>query len=319
MPQRRFLIASSFARLIRREQDMVGRIVEGYFPARPDRDHFISIEPGHCFLVLAPTSETAGVEERAEIPRSQADALLPVCAGKVGFECTIVRLRGGKEAVLQRFVVPGSLDLLSVEFEDDADANGFATPAWVGPEVTQDAAYDRGAMARVGMPEPEAIPLADAMLDELLDTLEESRLAAQLDGTLVSGAPLSRSQDDGRGASPEAPPQADQRPGSSDEARRTNLMTGLAEAMNEEGRSDNLTVGLAEALNSPELPEAAPGTGAPPGPDLTPDLTRASPWPPIERLLVPHLLGSGISTRNPGPRGDPVLTFVSPLSSEGVT
>ncbi len=247
MPQRRFLIASSFARLIRRDQDMVGRIVEGYFPARPERDHFISIEPGHCFLVLAPTSETAGVEERTEIPRSQADALLPVCAGKVGFECTIVRLRGDKEAVLQRFVVPGSLDLLSVEFEDDEDANGFAAPAWVGPEVTQDPAYDRGAMARVGMPEPEAIPLADAMLDELLDTLEESRLTAQLDGALVSGAPVSRSKDDGRGASPEGPPRTDQLPGlSGEEARRTSLMAGLA-----------------EALNSPELPEVAPGPGAP--------------------------------------------------------
>ena len=260
MPQRRFLIASSFARLIRREQDMVGRIVEGYFPARPDRDHFISIEPGYCFLVLAPTSEEAGVEERTEIPRAQADALLPVCAGKVGFECTIVRLQGGKEAVLQRFVVPGSLDLLSVEFEDDADANGFAAPAWVGPEVTQDPAYDRGAMARVGMPEPETIPLADAMLDELLDTLEESRLAAQLDGTLVSGAPLSRAKDDGRGATPQAPPQADQLPGlSNEDARRDSLMTGLAQALNEETRCDNLTVGLADALKSPELPEAAPG------------------------------------------------------------
>ena len=264
MPQRRFLIASSLARLIRRDQDMVGRIVEGYFPARPERDHFISIEPGHCFLVLAPTSETAGVEERAEIPRAQADALLPVCAGKVGFECTIVRLQGGTEAVLQRFVVPGSLDLLSVEFDDEADANGFAAPAWVGPEVTQDPAYDRGAMARVGTPEPEAIPLADAMLDELLDTLEESRLAAQLGGSQVARTALSRSQDEGRGATPEAPPLADQRPGSSDEeARRTSLMAGLAGALNEEARSDNLTVGLAEALNSPELPEVAPGTGAP--------------------------------------------------------
>ena len=119
-------------------------------------------------------------------------------------------------------------------------------------------------MARVGMPEPETIPLADAMLDELLDTLEESRLAAQLDGTLVSGAPLSRAKDDGRGATPQAPPQADQRPGSSDEeARRTSLMAGLAQALNEEARSDNLTVGLADALKSPELPEVAPGTGAP--------------------------------------------------------
>src|SRR5215212_11506663 len=248
MPQRRFLIASSFARLIRREQDMVGRIVEGFFPARPDWDHFLSIEPGHCFLVLAPTSETAGVEERTEIPRAQADALLPVCAGKVGFECTIVRLRGGKEAVLQRFVVPGSLDLLSVEFEDDADANGFAAPAWVGPEVTQDPAYDRGAMARVGMPEPETIPLADAMLDELLDTLEESRLAAQLGGTSAARTPFSRVEG-GHGAmtSPEAPPQTDQ-------------LSGLPD---EDARRDSLMTGLAEALNSPEPPRAAPGTGAP--------------------------------------------------------
>src|SRR5206468_2126874 len=154
MPQRRFLIASSLARLIRRDHDMVGRIVEGYFPARPERDHFISIEPGHCFLVLVPTSETAGVEERTEIPRSQADAIL----------------------------------------------------------------------------------------DELLDTLEESRLAAQLGGTQGARTALSRSQDEGRGASPEAPPQADQRQGSPDEeARRTSLMASLAEALNEEGRSDNLT------------------------------------------------------------------------------
>jgi len=248
MPQRRFLIASSFARLIRREQDMVGRIVEGYFPARPDRDHFISIEPGYCFLVLAPTSEEAGVEERTEIPRAQADALLPVCAGKVGFECTIVRLQGGKEAVLQRFVVPGSLDLLSVEFEDDADANGFAAPAWVGPEVTQDPAYDRGAMARVGMPEPEAIPLADAMLDELLDTLEESRLAAQLGGTQVARTPSARVEgDQGASASPEPLPRTDQ----------------LSRSADEDAGREGLMAGLAEALKSPELSRTAPGTGVP--------------------------------------------------------
>jgi len=76
MSQRRFLIASALARLIRKEQGVAGRIVEGYFPARPDRDHFVSIEPGHCYLVLATGREGAGVEERAEVPRSQAEALL---------------------------------------------------------------------------------------------------------------------------------------------------------------------------------------------------------------------------------------------------
>jgi len=81
MAQRRFLIASSLARLIRKDCGMAGRIVEGYFPPRPDRDHFVSIEPGHAYLVLAPAREGAGDEERTEVPRSQAEALLSIWAG----------------------------------------------------------------------------------------------------------------------------------------------------------------------------------------------------------------------------------------------
>src|SRR3954447_19850023 len=92
MPQRRFLVASSLARLIRKEQGVAGRIVEGYFPPRPDRDHFVSLEPSPAYLVLAPL-EGAGGAERPEVPRSKAEALLAVCAGKVGFEGTIVPLR----------------------------------------------------------------------------------------------------------------------------------------------------------------------------------------------------------------------------------
>src|SRR3954464_10645410 len=81
MSQRRFLIASALARLIRKEQGVAGRSVEGYFPARSDREHFVSLEPGHSYLVLAPAKEGAGEEERTEVPRSQAAALLPICAG----------------------------------------------------------------------------------------------------------------------------------------------------------------------------------------------------------------------------------------------
>src|SRR3954469_14133267 len=116
MARRRFLIASSLARLIRKDGGVAGRIVEGYFPARPDRDHFVSIEPGHSYLILAPAREGAGEGERTEVPHCQAEALLAVSAGRVGFECSIVRLRDGKQALLQRFVAPGSLDLLSIEF-----------------------------------------------------------------------------------------------------------------------------------------------------------------------------------------------------------
>src|SRR3954467_7928313 len=204
MTQRRFLIASSLARLIRKEGGVAGRIVEGYFPARPDRDHFVSIEPGHAYLVLAPAREGAGEVEQTEVPRSQAEALLPICAGKVGFECTIVPLRGDTQALLQRFVAPGSLDLLSVEFAAGEDADGFVPPAWFGPEVTQNPAYHRGSLARTGLPASEDIPLSNAMLEELLDMLEEGTIAAQL----------------GRGASPNI---RDDRPaqGPSDEASLT--------------------------------------------------------------------------------------------------
>src|SRR5919206_1084258 len=107
MAQRRFLVASSLARLIRKDCGMAGRIVEGYFPARPDRDHFVSLEPGHAYLVLAPAREGAGDEERTEVPRSQAEALLAVCAGKVGFEVTSVQLPGGRHVLLQHVIVPG--------------------------------------------------------------------------------------------------------------------------------------------------------------------------------------------------------------------
>src|SRR3954447_1032384 len=236
MAQRRFLIASALARLIRKEQGVAGRIVEGYFPARSDREHFVSIEPGHCYLVLAPAKEGAGEEERTEVPRSQAEALLAVCAGKVGFECTIVRLPGGKEALLQRFIAPGSLDCISVEFEEGEDANGFVPPAWFGPEVTQNPTYHRGSLARTGLPASEDIPLSNTMLEELLDVIEEGTIGAQL----------------GRGSSPSV---HDELPaGGSDGAFPTEGPVTSVES----GPADDLMAGLAEALKNVQPTRSAP-------------------------------------------------------------
>ncbi len=209
---------------------MIGRVVEGYFPARLDRDHFVSIEPGHCYLVLAAGREGARDEERTEVPCSQADALMAVCAGKVGFECTILRLRGGKEALLQHFIAPGPLDLLSVEFDEGEDANAFVPLAWLGPEVTQNPAYDRGSLARVGLPAPEEIPLSNAMLDELLDMLE-----GRLGGVQFSPIPLPRATDarpaDGHKV---AGSEAGQLPApSAESAQEDDVIAGLSEALEE--------------------------------------------------------------------------------------
>ena len=235
MPQRRFLTASSFARLIRKEGGMAGRIVEGYFPARPDWDHFVSIESGHAYLVLAPVGG-AGEEERTEVPRSQAEALLAVCAGKVGFEGTLVQLRDGRQTFLQRFIAPGSLDLLSIEFAAGEDADGFVPPAWFGPEVTQNPAYHRGSLARAGLPAPEDIPISNTMLEELLDLLEEGTMAAQL----------------GRGISPSA---HDERPaeGPSEGAFPTEVSALSVES----GPAGDLMAGLAEALKDVQPAQSA--------------------------------------------------------------
>jgi len=229
MPQRRFLIAPSFARLIRKDGGTAGRVVEGYFPARVDREHFVSIEPGHSFLVLAPPADGAGTEERTEVPRSQAEALLAVCAHKVGFQCTIVRLRGGRQALLQRFVAPAALDLLSVELAEEEDADGFDPPVWFGPEVTRNPDYDRGSLARAGVPAQPDVPLSNGMLDELLDVLEEGALAAQL------GRGPSAKARDGRPANrpADAEPPPESAPPPVENAQAHGLITGLAEALKE--------------------------------------------------------------------------------------
>ena len=260
MPQRRFLVTSSLARLIRKEQGVDSRIVEGYFPPRPDRDHFVSLEPGHAYLVLAPLGG-AGEAERTEVPRSQAEALLAVCAGKVGFEGTIVPLQAGQQALLQRFVAPGPLDLLSVEFTAGEDADGFVPPAWFGPEVTQNSAYHRGSLARAGLPASEDIPLSNTMLDELLDLLEESTMAAQL----------------GRGASPNV---RDDRParGPSEGAFSAEVPAPSVESM----EADNLMASLAEALKDVQPTRSA----------SDPDTAAAREDAPVERAR-PRLLKGG--------------------------
>ena len=229
MPQRHFLIATSLARLICKEQGVAGQVSEGYFPAHPHRDQFVSLEPRHCYLVLATTKEGAEAVERTELPRSQAEALLAVCAGEVTFECSILRLRGGKPALLRRFIAPEALDLVSVEFEDSQDANAFVPPAWFGPEVTQNAAYHRGTLARIGLQAPVELPLSNAMLTELLDTLEEGALAMQLSHT----GPLRQPEGHGVDKPVQAAPFGANPLAATavDPARRDALMAGLAEAL----------------------------------------------------------------------------------------
>ena len=176
MPRsRRFLIAPSLARLLRKERGVEGRIVEGHFPGQYGRTHFVSFEPGHAYLVLTnPDAPGGTAEERTEVPRAHAEALLDVCSGRIGFERTKLQLRPGCEVVLSRFLQPAGLDVLTVVFEEGQDAEPLSVPAWFGPEVSEDPAWARHSIAIKGATHVPDVPLTDAALDELLNMLDGS-------------------------------------------------------------------------------------------------------------------------------------------------
>jgi hypothetical protein len=88
--------------------------------------------------------------------------------------------------------------------------------------VTRDAAYERGSLARAGIPHREDIPLSNAALEELLDSLENGFGAFQF-GALSFGR-----SDPSRGASPE-------------DARLDSVAAGLAEALDMGGSSQQPT------------------------------------------------------------------------------
>ena len=197
---RRFLLAPSFARLVRKERGSA-RVTEGYFPTQSGRNSHVLVESGQCHLVLVTPDDGAASEERTEVPRPHADALLDVCGGKTVYERTRVSL-GGREALVDRITHPGALDLASVEFESRDEAAAFHAPAWFGPEVTAEAAFDRRAIALEGLPAVGEVPLSNAALEALLDVLEDrfgraTRFAAATSAAAPSPAPARRAATDG--------------------------------------------------------------------------------------------------------------------------
>jgi CYTH domain-containing protein len=176
--ERRFLLAPSLARLVRREHSCAERVLEGYFRSRPGRTHFVRIEAAQCRLVLiSPGSEGSESENETEVPRSQAAALMEVCAGTLAYERTPIQLEDGGEVFLDRLVKPGALDLLTVAFDSASEAQGFSTPVWFGREVSGEPGYERRSMALEGPLQAEEVPLSNATLDAYLN-VRESRVRA---------------------------------------------------------------------------------------------------------------------------------------------
>lgn len=168
---RRFLVAPSLVRLLRKERGG-SRVTEGYFAPQAGRTSFVRLQGTNCFLVLMTGVEGAMAEERTEVPRAHGDALLDVCAGRAVYERTTVSLGGAAEALVDRYVRPSGLDIVSLVFADAGAAQGFTPPVWFGAEITNDKAYDGQAIALTGIPSPGEIPLSNAALDAVLDLIE---------------------------------------------------------------------------------------------------------------------------------------------------
>src|SRR4051794_24322255 len=152
MPTRRFLIASSFARLIRKERSGE-RMIEGYFPDHLERSVHVHLAGGKGYLVLVTSDPGAApVEESTEVPHAHAAALLNFVAGKVGYVRSKLPV-AAQEIFIDHFVSSEPLDLISVGFEADVGAEAFTPLPWFGPEVTDDARYLNRSIAVQGFPE----------------------------------------------------------------------------------------------------------------------------------------------------------------------
>ena len=169
--QRHFLIAPSLARLIQRDRGTVGRIAEGHFPLRSDRRQLVRVEQGRSALILLVLGEDGlFTEEQVEVPLSHAEALMDTTAGVIVFDRTNLSLGGDIEAVLDRFIMPEGLNIVTVTIPKDPHA--FAPLSWFGLEVTDEPAFAAMGLALSGPPGIDEVELSDAALNALLDTLE---------------------------------------------------------------------------------------------------------------------------------------------------
>jgi CYTH domain-containing protein len=282
---RRFLLAPSFARLVRKERGSV-RVTEGYFPTQSGRNSHVLVEAGQCHLVLVTPDDGAGPgEERTEVPRAHADALLDVCAGKTIYERTRVAIGGGREALVDRITHPGALDLVSVEFDDRDAAATFLSPPWFGPETTAEAGFDRRAIALGGLPAAGEVTLTNTALEALLDMLEDR--FGRTRSVSTPSAPPRRTANDGavidalrRLASPDQPTAATAEAANEDAAARALPRRNVeprggetAAESNADARIDDVIASLSQALGQ-SAPAAEAGE-----PAEMPDVER-----PVTRL-----------------------------------
>jgi CYTH domain-containing protein len=174
--RRRFLLTPSFTRLIRRERGGL-RHVEGFFPEQRDRSSWVRLEEDRGLLILKTVGPDGEIEDQTEIPLAHAHALLEVCAGEVDYTRVTLPIGNG-DALVDEIIRPCVLHFVTVECTSGEEAEAFRPLEWFGPEVTADPRYTNQSIALRGLDEAPEIPLSDAALNSLIDTLE-GRFPAQ--------------------------------------------------------------------------------------------------------------------------------------------
>ena len=179
---RRFLLAPSLARLIARERGVERQVVEGYFSAKSDENQFVRLEADECHLVL-PLLGSAGevVEDLAPLPQAHAKALFDLSIGQISYDQLHVPIANApdQKALLALINHPSHCDVITVEFDNQQQAEAFEVPLWFGPEVTNESVYERRYIALNGLASDSESPLSALQLEQVLDLLEQAEPIAR--------------------------------------------------------------------------------------------------------------------------------------------
>jgi CYTH domain-containing protein len=179
---RRFLVSPCIARLISRERGVDRQVVEGYLSSQPGKDQLVRLEADQAHFVLSGQNPEGDlVEKLAPLPREHAEALFSLCIGQISYDRLYLPPQCGLSHKIQldRVVYPGSLDLITVEFDDVQQAEAFEVPTWFGPEVTSEFTYEWRYIALNGLQANPEVPLSSQQVEAVLDMLDRSQPAAK--------------------------------------------------------------------------------------------------------------------------------------------
>jgi len=179
---RRFLLAPSLARLIAKERGVDRQIVEGYLSVQSGKNQFVRVQTDQCHLVLSLLgTEGEIMEDLAPLPRAHAEALFDLCVGQISYDQLHLPIPSVvcHRALLDRVVYPSNCDIITVEFDNQQQAEAFEVLRWFGPEVTSEYTHERRYIALNGLPPNPEVPLSNLQLEQVLDMLEQAIPAAK--------------------------------------------------------------------------------------------------------------------------------------------